>query len=267
MDAMTDRLRADIQALVPFAERLADAARGETLPRFRSAGLAVETKGDLSPVTAADRAAEAAMRTLIAAEYPDHGILGEEQDSVGLDREFVWVLDPIDGTRSFVTGSPLWGTLVALSWHGQPVLGIIDSPAVDERWIGCIGRATTYNGEPCRTRTLPTLGQGFLFTAAPDLFTATDRPGFEALSARVADRRYSADCYAYGMVASGWIDIALDPDTKPYDYMALVPVVEGAGGVMTEWSGARPRIDGSGWVVAVGDPAQHDAVLAALAGA
>lgn len=264
MTDTTDLPLSAIEALVPFAARLADAARMETLSRFRSRALAVETKDDRSPVTAADRGAEGAMRTLIRTEQPDHGILGEEEASEGLDRPFVWVLDPIDGTRSFVTGSPLWGTLIGLSWHGRPVLGVVDIPAMDERWIGCAGRPTTCNGTPCQTRTGRPLDRAVLYTSAPDLFEAGDADRFADLADRVAERRYSADCYAYAMVASGWVDIALDSAMKPYDYMALVPVVEGAGGRLTDWSGRPARLDGSGWVVASGDAALHEATLAIL---
>jgi len=262
----TDCPQADIRALVPLAETLADAARRETLPRFRSRALSVETKTDHSPVTAADRAAEATMRTLLAEHCPDHGILGEEEGSSGLDRDFVWVLDPIDGTRSFVTGSPLWGTLIALSWKGTPVLGVLDVPAMNERWVGCVGRPTLYNGAPCQTRSVGDLDRAVLYTTTPDLFDDRDRPGFEALSSRVAERRYCADCYAYGMLAAGWIDIALDPGTQPYDYMALVPVVEGAGGRMTDWSGAPADLRSSGWVVAAGDTALHATATMLLRG-
>ncbi|MQX35905.1 histidinol-phosphatase [Roseospira navarrensis] len=266
MTTPSDLPLADIQALQPLAEQLADAAREATLARFRSPALAVETKGDLSPVTAADRASEAVMRTLLATHCPDHGILGEEEGGSGLDREFVWVLDPIDGTRSFVTGSPLWGTLIALCWKGRPVLGVIDAPAAGERWIGCAGRPTTHNGQPCRTRAVAGLEQAFVFTSSPDLFTDADRPGFDALSARVAERRFSADCFAYGMLSAGWIDLVLDPGMQPYDYMALVPVVEGAGGVISDRSGAPLSMTGDGWVVAAGDAALHAQALAVLTG-
>lgn len=267
MSLPSDAPMAKIRALLPLAERLADAARAETLAHFRSPALAVETKGDQSPVTVADRASEAAMRRILAREAPDHGILGEEEGASGLDRDFVWVLDPIDGTRSFVTGSPLWGTLIALAWRGRPVLGIIDAPAAGERWIGCIGQPTTHNGRPCRTRAPWPLDKALLYTASPDLFTEADRPGFNALCGRIADRRFSADCFAYGMVASGWIDIALDPAMKPYDFMALAPVVEGAGGTMTDSAGAPVSLSCNGWVVAAGDPDIHAAALAALNGA
>jgi len=266
MTTPSDVPMAEIQAFIPLAKQLAEAAREATMAHFRSPALAVETKGDLSPVTIADRAAESAMRRLLEEACPDHGILGEEEGSSGLDREFVWVLDPIDGTRSFVTGSPLWGTLIALSWRGRPVLGVLDAPAAGDRWIGCVGQPTTHNGQPCRTRSREDLGGALLYTSTPDLFTESDRPGFEALSAKVADRRFCADCISYGMVASGWIDIALDPCMKPYDYMALVPVIEGAGGVVTDWSGAPADITCSGWILAAGDPAIHAAALSALNG-
>ncbi|KAA5606936.1 histidinol-phosphatase [Roseospira marina] len=266
MSTVTDLPTAEIQALLPLATRLADAAREATMAHFRSPALAVETKGDLSPVTVADRASEAAMRALLAEHCPDHGILGEEEGASGLDRDFVWVLDPIDGTRSYVTGSPLWGTLIALSWRGRPVLGVLDTPAAGERWIGCVGQPTTRNGTPCRTRDPGDLSRALLYTSTPDLFTDVDRPGFEALSARVADRRFCADCFAYGMVASGWVDIALDPGMKPYDYMALVPVIEGAGGVVTDSTGAPASLTCNGWIVSAGTPAIHAAALEALAG-
>jgi len=254
-----------IQALVPFAERLADAARAQTLACFRSPTLAVETKGDASPVTAADKGAEAAMRALIGTHCPDHGILGEEEGSVGLDRDFVWVLDPIDGTRSFVTGQPLWGTLIALAWRGRPVLGIVDAPAMNERWIGCEGLPTTHNGQPCRVRATAGPSAAIAYTSTPDLFSPAEHTAFDALSARLKDRRYCADCYAYGMVASGWIDIALDAGTQPYDYMALVPVVTGAGGAMTDWTGQPLSLTGSGWILAAATPALHGLAVADLA--
>ena len=261
----TDSLPAgSIQALLPFARTLADAARAETLSRFRSAALAVETKSDASPVTAADKGSEAAMRALIGAHHPDHGILGEEEGPVGLDRDFVWVLDPIDGTRSFVSGQPLWGTLIGLAWRGRPVLGIIDAPAMGERWVGCAGLPTTFNGTPCRVRETSDPAAATLYTSSPDLFSPLARTAFDTLSARLKDRRYCADCYAYGMVASGWIDVALDADTQPYDYMALVPVVTGAGGVMTDWMGQPLRLGGSGFVLAAGSAAVHALAVAHL---
>ncbi|MBB4265200.1 histidinol-phosphatase [Roseospira visakhapatnamensis] len=267
MPEMTDRLVQQVQGLVPFVNTLADRARPASLAHFRSPALTVETKDDLSPVTRADRETEAALRDLITTRFPDHGIFGEEAGQTGMDREFVWVLDPIDGTRAFVCGLPLWGTLIALAWRGQPVLGVLDAPALGERWVGCLGLPTTHDGRPCRARALASLDQARLFSTSPDLFAGEEQRRFEALSARVAERRFGGDCYNYGLLASGWIDVVAETDMKPYDYMALVPVVEGAGGRMSDWQGRPLRLDTPGTILASGDGAGHAAALDALGGA
>jgi len=264
MPEMTGHLVQHVQGLVPFVNTLADRARETSLAHFRSPALAIETKDDLSPVTLADRQTETVMRDLIAEQFPNHGIYGEEAGQTGLDREFVWVLDPIDGTRSFVCGFPAWGTLIALAWQGMPVVGMIDAPAMGERWVGCVGLPSTRNGDPCRTRALPALDRARLFASSPDMFRGPHRDRFEALTARVADRRFGVDCYAYGMVASGWVDLVAEAEMKPYDYMALVPVVEGAGGRMSTWQGQPLTLDNPGTVLAAGDPAGHTAALAVL---
>ena len=266
MPEMTDRLVQHVQGLVPFVNTLADRARPASLAHFRSPALDIETKDDLSPVTRADRETEAVMRALIAERFPDHGIFGEEIGQTEVGREFVWVLDPIDGTRAFVCGSPMWGTLIALAWRGWPVLGVIDAPAMGERWVGCVGLPTTHDGHACRTRALPSLDRARLFTSTPDLFQGEDRTRFDALRAQVADRRFGGDCYSYGLLASGWIDLVVDPGMKPYDYMALVPVVEGAGGRITDRRGRPLTLDSDGWVLAAGDATGHDAAVAALGG-
>lgn len=264
MPEMTDRLVQHVQGLVPFVNTLADQARPASLAHFRSPALNIETKDDLSPVTRADRETEAVLRHLIGERFPDHGILGEETGQTEVDRDFVWVLDPIDGTRSFVCGSPLWGTLIALAWRGWPVLGVIDAPALGERWVGCVGLPTTRDGRVCRTRALPSMDRARLYTSTPDLFHGEGLARFDALSAQVADRRFGGDCYSYGLLASGWIDLVVDPEMKPYDYMALVPVVEGAGGRVTDWRGRALTLDSDGWVLAAGDATGHAAAVAAL---
>jgi len=265
MPEMTDRLVEHVQALVPFVNTLADQARPASLAYFRSSTLTIETKDDLSPVTRADRETEAVLRHLISARFPDHGIFGEETGQSDIDRDFVWVLDPIDGTRSFVCGFPLWGTLIALAWRGQPVLSVLDAPALKERWVGCIGQPTIYNGHPCRTRPLAGLNQARLYTSSPDMFQGDQIGRFDALSGQVADRRFGGDCCAYGFLANGWIDLVAEADMKPYDYMALVPVVEGAGGCMSDWEGHPLRLDTPGTVLAAGDATGHAAALTALA--
>ena len=249
---------------IAFAGRLADAAGTAIRPHFRSR-IAIDDKADASPVTVADRAAEAAMRDLIAAHFPDHGILGEELPSQRLDAPYVWVIDPIDGTRAFITGLPLFGTLIALLHEGRPVLGVIDQPILGERWIGAAGRGTTLNGAPVATRPCARLGDAYLFATAPTMFTGADAQAWDHLSARVKQVRYGADCYGYAMLASGFADLVVECDLKPFDYCALVPVIEGAGGRITDWRGAPLGLHSDGRVIAAGDPVLHDIARTVLA--
>jgi inositol-phosphate phosphatase/L-galactose 1-phosphate phosphatase/histidinol-phosphatase len=255
----------DLEACLALANELADAAGAAIRPHFRTA-LAVVDKADLSPVTAADRAAEQAMRRLIAARFPEHGIIGEEYGREREDAEFVWVLDPIDGTKSFISGVPLFGTLIALAQRGRPILGIIDQPISRERWIGAAGRATTHNGAPVRCRACSGIAAATVFATTPDMFKGADSEAF-ARAARAAKLvRYGADCYAAGLLALGCIDMVIEADLKPYDYGALIPVVEGAGGVATDWSGAPLDLRSDGRVIFAGDKRTHSDALALLRG-
>jgi inositol-phosphate phosphatase / L-galactose 1-phosphate phosphatase / histidinol-phosphatase len=248
-----------------LAEALADAAGAVIRPYFRQP-IAVDDKSDTSPVTIADREAEQAMRALIAAEFPADGIFGEEFGTVREDAEWVWVLDPIDGTKSFISGIPLFGTLIALLHRGRPVLGIIDQPISHERWRGVAGQASTHNGNAIRARQCTDLAAATLFATAPDMFRGADAEAFARLKARAKLTRHGGDCYAYGLVASGFIDLVVEASLKPYDYCAIVPVVEGAGGAMTDWQGQPLGLASDGRVVAAGDRALHKAALALLAG-
>lgn len=254
----------DLDEAAALAQRLADAARAVIRPYFRSR-IGVERKGDASPVTVADREAEAAMRRLIEAAQPDHGIFGEEYGRVRDDARHVWVLDPIDGTKSFISGVPLFGTLIALLEDGVPVLGIIDQPISGERWLGVRGRPTTLNGATVSTRACAALADASLFATSPDMFAGPDAAAFKALSQRAGLVRYGADCYAAGLLASGFIDLVVEAALKPYDYCALVPVIEGAGGVATDWAGAPLGLSSDGRVVYAGDRACHAAALAVIA--
>jgi inositol-phosphate phosphatase/L-galactose 1-phosphate phosphatase/histidinol-phosphatase len=255
----------DLDAFLTLALLLADAAGAEIRPHFRRP-LVVEDKPDLTPVTAADRAAEAAMRALIEAHFPDHGIIGEEFGRVREDAEFVWVLDPIDGTKSFISGVPLFGTLIALTRRRRPILGVIDQPISRERWVGAGSRATRLNGTPVRCRACPLLGAATLFATTPDMFRAGNAAAFIRVSTAVKLVRYGADCYAYGLLAAGFIDLVLEAGLKPYDFCAMVPIVEGAGGVATDWRGADLDLASDGRVLVAGDRAAHQAALALLAG-
>jgi histidinol phosphatase-like enzyme (inositol monophosphatase family) len=249
-----------------LAQRLAEVAGDAIRPLFR-AGVAVETKSDASPVTEADRAAEAAMRRLIEAELPRDGIIGEEYGEKPSASGRQWVLDPIDGTISFMAGRPIFGTLIALLEDGWPVLGIIDQPIARERWVGAVGQPTHFNGQPARTRLCPELSGAVLATSSPHYFTDEDAPHFLALAAKVARRGlvYGGDCYNYGLVASGHIDLVVESGLKLHDFAALVPIVEGAGGTMCDWAGDPLNRDSKGDVIALGDPARLDDVLEVLA--
>jgi inositol-phosphate phosphatase/L-galactose 1-phosphate phosphatase/histidinol-phosphatase len=248
-----------------LAEELADAAGAVIRPYFRQK-IAVDDKADSSPVTIADREAEQAMRALIEARFPADGIFGEEFGTIREDAEFVWVLDPIDGTKSFISGIPLFGTLIALLHRGRPVLGIIDQPISHERWRGIAGEASTHNGNPIRARACPDLAAATLFATAPDMFRGEDADAFAQLKARVKLTRHGGDCYAYGLVASGFIDCVVEASLKPYDYCAMVPIIEGAGGVFTDWQGQPLGLHSDGRVLAAGDRRVHAAARALLAG-
>jgi histidinol-phosphatase len=258
-------LSTSLDAYLALASELADAAGAAIRPYFRTK-LAVDDKPDLSPVTAADRAAEAAMRRLINARFPAHGIFGEEYGRERDDAEFVWVLDPIDGTKSFISGVPLFGTLIALTQAGRPILGIIDQPISRERWVGAQGLSTTHNSKPVRCRDCPSLSLATVFATTPDMFKGADADAF----ARAADAaklvRFGADCYASGLVALGFADLVIEASLKPYDFGPMGPIVEGAGGIVTDWQGAPLGLQSDGRVAIAGDRRAHSEALALLQG-
>ncbi len=248
-----------------LALRLADAAGSAIRPLFRGAW-SEERKADRSFVTEADRAAEAAMRALIEAEFPADGIIGEEYGTRNESAGRQWVLDPIDGTTSFIAGRPIFGTLIALLQDGWPVLGIIDQPVAGERWVGRIGQPTLLNGKPATTRPLKDLADAVLATTSPHLFTNEEADAFMSVAKQVAERKivFGGDCYNYGLVASGHVDLVIEAGLKLYDYAALVPVVEGAGGIMADWQGNPLDAGSDGTVIALGDAARLEDVLEAM---
>lgn len=249
---------------IALANRLADAA-GAVARRYFRTGVSVEDKADLSPVTIADREAESAMRTMIAESFPGHGVVGEEHGAANHDAEFVWVLDPIDGTKSFLSGRPIFGTLVGLVRKGKPLLGVIDQPILSERWVGAVGHPTTFNGADARTRRCGRLDAAVLATTGPDDLRGDASDGFAGLHDRVKRTLYGGDCYNYAMLSSGFIDLVAEAGLKAHDFCALAPVIEGAGGKATDWSGRPLTLQSDGTVLAVGDPALQAAALAALA--
>ena len=247
------------------AEAAADVARAVVRPLFRS-GVAADVKSDRSPVTIADRTAELAMKAVLSERLPDHGILGEEFGLLRPDAQYRWVLDPVDGTRAFITGRPTFGTLIALLDGDTPILGSIDQPVTQERWIGVTGRPTVFRGPlggRAGCRPCPLVGDAELSCTSPEML-GPDEPRWRRLAAAVRRNYWGGDCYAHGLVALGQIDIIAESDMKLWDWAPLVPVIEGAGGRVTDWNGQPLRPDGDGRVLSIGDPALLPTVVALL---
>jgi inositol-phosphate phosphatase / L-galactose 1-phosphate phosphatase / histidinol-phosphatase len=251
---------------ITLAHRLAEEA-GAAIRLYFRAEFGLESKSDETPVTLADRAAEATIRAMLESERPSDGIIGEEYGTVRESAARQWVIDPIDGTTSFVAGRPIFGTLIALMEEGWPVLGLIDQPILKERWIGAVGQPTTFNGAPVKTRACPDLAQAILATTSPNCFSAHEGEHFMALAAKTAHRRliWGGDCYNYALLASGHIDIVVEAGLKIHDFAALIPVVEGAGGMMCDWAGEPLSAESEGHIIALGDPARLEDVLEGLA--
>ena len=255
-----------IDDFIAAAEAAADVAAVVVRPFFR-AGLAADLKSDASPVTIADRSAELAMRGVLSQRFPDHTVSGEEFGALNPGQRYRWVLDPIDGTRAFITGRPQFGTLIALLDGDTPIVGIIDQPITRERWIGAAGRATVFRGEFGRAGCRPcaSLAEAELSCTSPQIY-AGDAPRWQNLVGQVRRTRFGGDCYAYGLVALGQIDVIAEATMQVWDWAALVPVIQGAGGSVTDWDGEPLRLDGDGRVLVLGDPtllAQAKAALAA----
>ncbi len=250
-----------------FIEQLATASGETILPFFRTS-LGVENKKtgqDFDPVTEADRAAEAAMRRLITSNFPQHGIVGEEFGSERPDAEYVWVLDPIDGTKSFIGGFPVWGTLIALLHNGRPAFGMMHQPYIRERFTGDNG-AARYRGPSgerrLSVRRCATLNEATLYTTTPLLMNDAEREVFGRVEKNVRLSRYGGDCYAYCMLAAGHVDLVIEAGLKSYDIAALVPIVTGAGGIVTTWDGGPAHNGGN--IIAASDPRVHEAAMKLL---
>jgi myo-inositol-1(or 4)-monophosphatase len=250
-----------------FVDELATVAGEAVRPFFRTT-LGVENKGRggvFDPVTAADRAAEQAMRTLIRENFPQHGIVGEEFSDEGAGATYVWVLDPIDGTKSFISGMPVWGTLIGLLKDGVPVYGMMHQPFIGERFTGD-GASARYRGPAgerrLNTRACAGLSEATLFTTSPLLMREQERASFEKVQAKARLARYGGDCYAYCMIAAGFVDLVVETGLKPHDIVALIPIIEGAGGIITDWSG-KTAVSG-GKIIAAGDKRVHAEALKLL---
>ena len=257
-----------LQIYLATAHALADASGKVIRPYFRKA-IDVENKaggGGFDPVTAADKAAERVIRKQLATMHPDHGILGEEYGGSIGDSPFTWVIDPIDGTKAFITGTPMWGTLIGLAHDGHAILGVMDQPFTGER-VWAAGGSSQWRSPDGRLRRMKTrsclrLEDAMLGTTSPDLLAADELAAFLTLKAKARLTRYGGDCYAYCLLAAGHIDLVVETGLKPHDVMALIPIIERAGGCISTWDGERPEAGGR--IVAAGDPRLHDLVLARL---
>jgi myo-inositol-1(or 4)-monophosphatase len=257
---------------IPFVEKLATVSGEAIMPFFRTA-FALEDKnvgGVFDPVTEADRAAETAMRRLIGQTFPSHGLIGEEFGARESESEYVWVLDPIDGTKSFISGLPMWGTLIGLLHKGAPCYGLMNQPFTRERFFGD-GRGAHWTGHngggekvtrKLRVRSCVGLERATLMTTSPKLIPSELRPRYEALEDKVRLTRYGGDCYAYCMLAAGHVDLVVEAGLNVYDIVALIPIIEGAGGIITSWDGGDPSRGGA--VVAAGDKRAHEQALEIL---
>ncbi|MCY3557276.1 MAG: histidinol-phosphatase [Chloroflexi bacterium] len=250
-----------------FAEELADASGDAIRPWFRRDST-VERKQDGSPVTQADRGAERAIRERIADRYPRHGVIGEEFGVEQADAEWVWVVDPIDGTGAFVAGLPTFGTLIALLQNGAPLLGVLDQPILRERWSGVdvpqVMARTTHNSHVVHTSSTVTLADCVGFATTPEMFDRQESAAWARLAGSLDRVRYGADCYAYGLLASGYVDIVCEASLKSWDYLALAPIVRGAGGQMTDWGGSALTIESGSQVLAAANASVHRSAIVRL---
>jgi len=243
-----------------FAETLADASRDMLITASRDLP-EVTVKADASYVTTTDRAIEKKLREMIIEQYPEHGIFGEEFENLNIGAEYVWVLDPIDGTAAFVAGIPVYGTLIALAWNGKPFIGVIDHPMTDDRWTGVNKTCAFHNGKPIRTRSCDTLASAYVTCSNCDFMSLAQLAQFTTVRKQVAYVQYGGSCFAYGVLASGRSDAAIDAGLEAFDIYACAAIIQGAGGVVTNWDGEELSFDMDGTVLAVGDKTQLQEII------
>jgi len=253
----------DSECFIDLAQHMADVS-GEILRRSFQKSNIFTDKSDASPVTEIDLAVERAIRGMIQDAYPEHGIIGEEFGDLRRDAEYVWVIDPIDGTKAFIAGIPVFGTLIALAHNGEPFLGIMDQPILRQRWVGVDGAGTMLNGSPVHVRKCGDISEALIDVASPEFFKGEDRKAFDRLRKAVKWAVYGGSCYAYGMLSAGFLDIGLEVEHEPPDYCALVPIVKNAGGVITDWQGGPLTINSGIRFIAAGDHGVHEKALGLL---
>ena len=243
-----------------FATNLANTSRSMLLSASRKLP-EVTIKEDSSFVTTTDKEVEQKIRDMILAEYPDHGIFGEEFENINTDAEFVWVIDPIDGTAAFVAGIPVYGTLIALAWKGKPFIGIIDHPMTDDRWTGVNHTCAFHNNKPIKTRSCDTLSSAYVTCSNSDFMSPSQLVKFTSVRKEVTYVQYGGSCFAYGVLASGRSDLAIDAGLDAFDIYACAAIIQGAGGIVTSWDGAELSFDMDGTVLAAGDKSLYQKVI------
>tara|TARA_Y100000590_G_C15664106_1_gene993817 strand:- start:573 stop:1352 length:780 start_codon:yes stop_codon:yes gene_type:complete len=251
------------QEHVYFAHQLADTSK-EILRKYFRKTTETKLKNDLSVVSIADSEVESTLRNLIEKKFPDHGIIGEEFAIKKTSSEFEWIIDPIDGTGSFVTGKPTFGTLIALVKNQKPIIGIIDQPINSERWVGEIYKKTTFNGKDASCSNKKNISEAYLDATNPEMFSKKRYSQFCKLLKEVKLNRWGYDCYAYGMLASGYVDIVCETGLKIYDFVPLVPIIEGSGGIISDWNGKNLDISSDGSILAAANPELHKKALTIL---
>tara|TARA_B100001123_G_C15253737_1_gene1003803 strand:- start:876 stop:1661 length:786 start_codon:yes stop_codon:yes gene_type:complete len=252
-----------LKEFISFANTLADKSEEIIMNYFRQ-HLSIETKKDNSPVTIADKKTEEKIRSLINIKYPNHGIIGEEYEKNNLNNEYTWVIDPIDGTQSFIAGHKDFGTLICLLQNKKPILGIINCPAHQERWIGALNQPTTLNNNIVTTSNIKNLKNSYAFTSGLYFDDKTFRSNFNTIIKQTQYYRFGGDCYMYGMLATGLIDIVIEDTLKIWDYMALIPVIEGAGGVVTDKYNKKITVDSGGSIIATANSKLHEEIFQIL---
>ena len=246
------------ERLIDFAQYLADEAR-KIINSYYRLQFAISDKEDATPVTEVDQAVEKTIRKLIDNNFPEHGIIGEEFGVERENAEYKWVIDPIDGTKSFITGRPLFGTLIALVQGQKPILGIIDQSVLNERWLGANG-VTKFNNNIISTRKCNNISAAYFATTSPFAFNEGDLDRIEHITKNAKCTLYGGDCYSYGQLAMGRLDLVIESGLKAHDFCALVPVIENAGGKITDWGGNELDINSNGRILACGDPELHERV-------
>lgn len=254
------------QEFIDFANYLADISAQIAQQYFRSQNTGEITKEDDSPVTKADRGIEELIRKEIKKKYPHHGVIGEEFENTNIDADYVWILDPIDGTSSFIIGRPLFGTLISLTYKGESILGIVNQPITNERWVGVKNQGSFFQGKPVKTRQCHSISESVMCASSSFYFKNEDEYMFQELCKltkyqKIGGVIYGGDCYSYASLASGFIDIVLDPGLQVYDYAALLPIIEEAGGIITDFQGNDLNLQSNVKLVASANKKLHEEVI------